>query len=63
MYASAKMVIDVVKESSDVFPPLQSVASGLSVILKHYDVCSTSPPMTNNSADGYPSKQWQIDKQ
>ena len=38
VYASAKVVIDVVKESSDVFPPLKSVASGLSVVLKHYDV-------------------------
>jgi len=37
-YSSTKVVIDVVKESSDVFPPLKSVASGLAAILKHYDV-------------------------
>jgi len=37
-YSSAKVVIDVVKESSDVFPPLKSVASGLAAILKHYEV-------------------------
>jgi len=37
-YASAKVVIDVVKESSDVFTPLKSVAGGLSAVLKHYDV-------------------------
>ena len=37
-YSSAKVVIDVVKESSDVFPPLKSVAGGLAAILKHYDV-------------------------
>jgi len=37
-YASAKVVIDVVKESSDVFVPLKSVAAGLSAILKHCDV-------------------------
>ena len=47
-YSSTKVVIDVVKESSDVFPPLKSVANGLAVVLKHYDVRSLSlvPPMT-----------------
>ena len=39
-YSSAKVVVDVVKESSDVFPPLKSVASGLAAVLKHYDVWS-----------------------
>ena len=38
VYASAGLVIDVVKESSDVFTPLKSVAGGLSATLKHYDV-------------------------
>ena len=42
-YSSTKVVIDVVKESSDVFPPLKSVASGLAALLKHYDVQSLSP--------------------
>ena len=37
-YASTKLVIDVVKESSDVFAPLKSVAGGLSAVLKYYDV-------------------------
>ena len=37
-YASAKVVVDVVKESSDVFVPLKSAAGALTVILKHYDV-------------------------
>ena len=41
-YSSTKVVIDVVKESSDVFPPLKSVASGLAAVLKHYDVRSIS---------------------
>ena len=41
LYASAGLVIDIVKESSDAFTPLKSVAGGLSAILKHYDVqCS-----------------------
>ena len=43
VYASAKMVIDVVKESSDVFPPLKAVVGGLSAILNHCDVCFASP--------------------
>jgi len=37
-YSSTKVAIDVVKESSDVFPPLKSVVGGLAVVLKHYDV-------------------------
>lgn len=32
----------MVKESSDVFPPLKSVVSGLAAVLKHYDVRSLS---------------------
>ena len=38
LYASAGLAVDVLKESSDVFTPLKSVAGGLSAILKHYDV-------------------------
>ena len=36
--ASARLAIDVLTESSDVFTPLKTVAACLSVILKHYDV-------------------------
>ena len=45
-YSSTKVVIDVVKESSDVFPPLKSVVGGLAALLKHCDVRSFSliPP-------------------
>ena len=38
LHASTGLVIDVVKESSDVFTPLKAVAGGLSAILRHYDV-------------------------
>ena len=38
LYASAGLAIDVVKESSDVFTPLKSVAGGLSAVLRYYDV-------------------------
>lgn len=37
-HAPAKVVVDVVKESSDVFPPLKALAGGLIAVLKHYDV-------------------------
>ena len=37
-YATTKLAVDFVKESSDVFPPLKSVAGGLSAILDHCDV-------------------------
>ena len=60
LHASAGLVIDVVKESSDAFAPLKSVAGVLSAILKHYDVChvySSKPctPLTSEPAnDGEP---------
>ena len=38
LYSSAGLVVDVLKESSDAFTPLKSVAGCLSAILKHYDV-------------------------
>ena len=37
-YSTTKLAINMVKESSDVFPPLKSVAAGLSAILDHCDV-------------------------
>jgi hypothetical protein len=39
-YATTKLAINMVKESSDVFPPLKSVVGGLSAILQHCDVQS-----------------------
>jgi hypothetical protein len=41
-YSTTKLAINMVKESSDVFPPLKSVVGGLSAILQHCDVRSTS---------------------
>lgn len=38
LYASAGLAVDIVKESSDAFTPLKSVAGGLSAVLKYYDV-------------------------
>ena len=37
-YTTTKLAINLVKESSDIFPPLKSVAGGLSAILDHCDV-------------------------
>ena len=60
LYATAGLVVDVLKESSDACTPLKSVAGGLSVILKYCDVCYayfTEPftPLTFKSAnDGEP---------
>ena len=45
-YAATKLAINLVKESSDVFPPLESVVGGLSAILDHCDVLPT-PPKSN----------------
>ena len=47
MYNTAKLTINLVKESADTFPPLKSVAGGLSAILDHCDVQTiphTIPP-------------------
>jgi len=41
-YATTKLAINLVKESSDVFPPLKSVAGGLTAILNHCEVCLIS---------------------
>jgi hypothetical protein len=41
-YSTTKLAINLVKESSDVFPPLKSVVGGLSAILEHCDVQSVS---------------------
>ena len=38
LYAGPKVAVDLVKESSDVFTPLKSVAGGLSAALRYYDV-------------------------
>ena len=59
-YASVGLAVDVLKESSDVFTPLKSVAGGLSAILKYYDVryahfTKPSAPLTLELAnDGEP---------
>ena len=62
-YVSAKVVIDLVKESSDVFPSLKSTASGLSAILKHCDVCIACALSSIRDVDYHPSKRWQTNEQ
>ena len=42
-YATTKLAVNLVKETSDAFPPLKAVAAGLSAILDHCDVRSISP--------------------
>jgi len=32
------MLLDIAKESSDVFPPLKSCLGGINALIKHYDV-------------------------
>ena len=58
--ASARLAIDVLKESSDAFTPLKSVVGGLSAILKHYEVRYTyfarqfTPLTPEPASDGEP---------
>ena len=61
-YATTKLTIDLVKESSDAFPPLKAVATGLSAILDHCDVRSISNETIYDSYDG-PSKRSPAAKQ
>ena len=56
-HAPAKVVIDAVKKSSDVFPLLKSAASGLSSFLKHCDVRMVCFPSPLHDTDDYPSKR------
>ena len=37
-YNTAKMTIEITKESSDMFLPLKAVAGAMSVLIKNYDV-------------------------
>ena len=55
-YATTKLAINLVKESSDAFPPLKSVVGGLSAILDHCDVRFVSPE-PNNSSRSWHSQQ------
>lgn len=40
--AGGRLVLNIVKESADAFPPLKSVLGGLHTVLQHYDVCLPS---------------------
>ena len=33
-----KILLDIVKESSDVFPPLKAALGGVAALIKHYEV-------------------------
>ena len=35
---SAKILLDITKESADWFPPLKSALGGVSTLIKHYEV-------------------------
>jgi len=37
-YSTARMVVGIAKESSDMFLPLKAVVGALSVLIKNYDV-------------------------
>jgi hypothetical protein len=37
-YAAARMVVEITKESSDLFPPLKAVVGAVSVLIKNCDV-------------------------
>lgn len=40
-----KTIVSVVKEVSDMFPPLKTAAAGLLAVLECIDVCIPSPPL------------------
>ena len=61
-YATTKLAINMVKESSDAFPPLKSVVGGLSAILNHCDVCPVLLYDATLDMSGCPSKQWPVAK-
>ena len=62
-YATTKLAINLVKESSDTFPPLKSVAGGLSMILNHCDVHDIPLMPPHTLCLSCPSKQSPVGKQ
>ena len=58
-YTTTKLAINLVKESSDTFPPLKPVAGGLSAILNHFEVRPTSSRLCHDTYSD-PSKQWHV---
>ena len=45
------MLLDIAKESADVFPPLKSCLGGINALIKHYDVRQHQTSL--NSANDY----------
>jgi len=35
---TVKVLLDIAKESADVFPPLKSCLGGINALIKHYEV-------------------------
>ena len=62
-YSTTKLAINLVKESSDAFPPLKSVTGGLSAILNHCDVHNIPVMLPAHYAYSCPSKQLPVGKQ
>ena len=42
-FGAARMAVEIVKESSDMFLPLKAVAGAMSVLIRNYDVGVPSP--------------------
>ena len=51
-YGAARMAVDIVKDSSDLFPPLKAVVVALSVLIKNHDV-SPSNHLVMSAADRF----------
>ena len=62
-YAATKLAINLAKESSDVFPPLKSVAGGLAAILGHCGVRQSPPNYAAHDTHNYPRKRSRAVKQ
>ena len=62
VYATVKLVINLLKESSDAFPPLKSAMGGLSAILSHHDVRPISLNYTAHHPYSSHSKQRHVAK-
>ena len=58
-YSTAKMAVDIAKESSDMFPPLKAVVGALSVLIKNCDV-SPIPVITECFTDGLRSSKLRV---
>lgn len=58
-YATARMAVEIAKESSDTFPPLKAVVGAISVLIQNCDVSSSCSCNDHSLKSPYPASSGQ----